>query len=706
MKALIVKELRENLKWLAVGLAIFVCLGFYSIPYRYIVSSSFMTRGLEHDLVSKFGAIGGLLAFALGVIQSAFDLRSGNRAYLQHRGVSSLQIVIAKVLSGFLIYALALSVPLAGLATYFGWIGLEYYPMRPGQVFPAWILGLMVFIMHPTAMIVMARPARWWGTRLLPFFFGVVFWVFLTGTNHSVTLNSFVNPWLFFIYCFAVPLVCWGVIDAWDRQSLNPVGGRAEFVGWRMLLIILVSSTVAVSAILAVNVGFLEMASYSKAKDYDLKVDFKTGELWAVSKRPEHRVDLDKLYGAKIEVDNEPTEFQLLDKKQTLLTIAGQWRMPPGKLFFSGSNPNGSDRSYHEFINDERGYLLRYDVSQRMNPRLDAIIDSTGVHSPASLPSNRFDGLQSLWSQDFGAIFDKHGLYYLAYPDATSEKFQLRKLLDREISQAWLASYESRANLKLVVLHQDELTEFELFDRLGAELTSWMLKEDGRTEQQRYDDIQELEARLTKTIKLPPELIGKELSPLLMRYETGYIANHQRNHQRLFRLDFDEPARELPKFAFEEFSMGSGLYPAGGIPLVVWAFGSGYGYATASSAEEFWEDTAVTPLSPNSIGTLLPMAFLFVVVSALIVFWMLRYRAVGRTSLGLWMLACIPFGLATPLAIAALYPRRIEEKCWKCGRMRRVDLNNCEHCKSSWPELESQGIEIFDHHRQAAVIEV
>ena len=164
-RALVWKEWQENIRWLPVGLiAVSVCI-WYAYP-----SQNNHNNFLAKLLTSQFTTVMPMLAFALGIVQSYRDLQSGPRAYVQHRLITPKQLFLAKEFAGFAIYSIAILTPLLLLAIYILWTGLRWHPVRPAQLVPSMVLALAAFPFHPTAMLMLARPALWWGTKVLPVF--------------------------------------------------------------------------------------------------------------------------------------------------------------------------------------------------------------------------------------------------------------------------------------------------------------------------------------------------------------------------------------------------------------------------------------------------------------------------------------------------------------------------------------------------------
>ena len=112
MRTLIEKELRENLRWLLVGLALIGPLLWYAVPKSLAIE----VRHTEHGIATMmfFGA--SLFAIGLGVMQSFADLRTASRSFLFHRSVSIGTIFYSKLIVGAIIYFVAVGIPLLWLS--------------------------------------------------------------------------------------------------------------------------------------------------------------------------------------------------------------------------------------------------------------------------------------------------------------------------------------------------------------------------------------------------------------------------------------------------------------------------------------------------------------------------------------------------------------------------------------------------------------
>src|SRR5437762_5661308 len=116
MKALIWKELRENLQWVPLpGLAILLVFFIDKAEepmLDYTASFFFALTGIA------FGA-------ALGFVQIFFEAQGDKRSLLMHRPLSPSRIFLAKVLAGVGLYVLALGLP---------FLGLEIWYATPGKM--------------------------------------------------------------------------------------------------------------------------------------------------------------------------------------------------------------------------------------------------------------------------------------------------------------------------------------------------------------------------------------------------------------------------------------------------------------------------------------------------------------------------------------------------------------------------------------------
>ena len=156
MKALILKEWREHLKWVLLpGLVILLV---FSIE-KPEEPMPWSTAAYYYCLTAVgFGA-------ALGFLQIVFEAHGDKRSLLMHRPLSPSRIFLAKALAGVSLYLLALGIP---------FVCLETWKARPGNM-PApyhwrmslpWLADILSGLVYYFAGMLMAqREARWYGSR-------------------------------------------------------------------------------------------------------------------------------------------------------------------------------------------------------------------------------------------------------------------------------------------------------------------------------------------------------------------------------------------------------------------------------------------------------------------------------------------------------------------------------------------------------------
>lgn len=161
MIGIFLKELRENAKWAAL---IFGAL---------LVIVYFQVRATRPDLLFElaqppqivYAALAGVL---LGFMQSLFEMRADNWAFVVHRPLLRLKIFLAKCIAGLLLLYVSLELPflLAGL-----WAAQPGHlpgPFQARMILPTLAIALNGGVYYFTAMVITLRQARWFGSRVLP----------------------------------------------------------------------------------------------------------------------------------------------------------------------------------------------------------------------------------------------------------------------------------------------------------------------------------------------------------------------------------------------------------------------------------------------------------------------------------------------------------------------------------------------------------
>lgn len=182
IKALVLKELRESAGIVAVAaLALLYC--FLQLTKANVALpvwsqlSLHLQEGIpfvSDQILDCLAIVCGGLAIALGLKQSAWELNRGTYHFLLHRPIARNTIFATKLTVGVL---LMVALPTVMLLAYAWWAatpGNSAAPFYWSMTVPAWRCVLAMTILYLTAFLSGLRPARWFGTRLLPLVAGVV----------------------------------------------------------------------------------------------------------------------------------------------------------------------------------------------------------------------------------------------------------------------------------------------------------------------------------------------------------------------------------------------------------------------------------------------------------------------------------------------------------------------------------------------------
>jgi hypothetical protein len=174
LKALMLKELRET-AWIGmVGLLAHLafvasCAGYAVLP--------FWTRGDiggipflggSGSFLTAFGFVSVALAATLGLRQTAFESRGGTWLFLLHRPASMRQVLAAKLAVGAGLYLVCGLIAILSYAAWAAMPGHHASPFYWWMTADAWWAWGIIVIVYLGAFLAGIRPARWFGTRLLP----------------------------------------------------------------------------------------------------------------------------------------------------------------------------------------------------------------------------------------------------------------------------------------------------------------------------------------------------------------------------------------------------------------------------------------------------------------------------------------------------------------------------------------------------------
>lgn len=180
IRALAMKEWREIRAFgaLALGVSLIYLAsvtGLLSDPMLRAMPWASRTTGRPPDLpfvrdgfIVMLGLVGSVLAIALGLRQSAWEPHQGTSLYLLHLPMPRRTILATKILTGVgLLLACAL-VPILLYGTWAAWPRTHAGPFEWSMTADALRVWAMTPLVYLAAFASGIRPARWFGTRLLP----------------------------------------------------------------------------------------------------------------------------------------------------------------------------------------------------------------------------------------------------------------------------------------------------------------------------------------------------------------------------------------------------------------------------------------------------------------------------------------------------------------------------------------------------------
>ncbi len=716
MRTLIWKELREHVRWLPVGLIVIAAVCYLAAPGHH-TDPLLATR-----LVTQLAIVTPLLAFALGIVQAYPDLQPAGNAYLNHRSVTPHQIFMAKVVAGFALYATAVVVPLLLLAAWIALQGMHWHPMRPAQVIPGMVFVLASFALHPAAMLMLARDASWWGTRVLPLVSAAAIllplFIFLTtsgmtGSGLGLVVAAILIAWITFV-----------ARQGWHELSTDPPASQANrslHQRWLLPAYLIAGALGVVFAVVIVVLATVESQSrpsaYEPQPSNGMAVDAASGKLWMLTfvqqYDPEANAYTSKTIGGD-EVENGKTANPLRSENLPDSTRSFVFAYETSSMHAGGdgffSNFASLSGSVSRYVYDERGYVIQYALYPRTH--WQSTIAADGVYPPGKLTGQPFTGnpFNSMWGV-FSLLYeagytppfvDANGLYLLD-PSSAS----IRQLIDRRIDALALIGGDAGHAPTLLIRSNHQLLEYQLIDGSGSD--AWFQKADPqnpvpRTQARSLYDLP-LTAKLVNTIDLPAELLS--LSHFrIARSPIGWYIAPARSDSTVFHLTSQG---QLETIAFQiqpetkspphEDRLRPEPMIAGALPGVVFIGGAAidtWVSLTQPAAKPLAKVLAERPLL---VATSL---FSFTLVT-LLSLWLTRRAAQRRGLSGgqmrVWSWSVLLLGLAAPLSVVALYRRTQREPCPQCQQPRRVDENHCEHCGVQWEPPQSEGIEIVDAHR-------
>ncbi len=179
MRALIQKELRENLKLAMLGLIIYSAILALNIhTYSHWMQSVAAGGQGQREVVMMqplvsggFWTVSGIVCATFGAILGWFQIHNERQrdlwAFLVHRPATRTQIFFGKILAGLMLYLLVAGLPLAGYLLWALAPGHVAAPFEWAVLWPVAVFFISGMVYYFAGMLTGLRQARWYASRAL-----------------------------------------------------------------------------------------------------------------------------------------------------------------------------------------------------------------------------------------------------------------------------------------------------------------------------------------------------------------------------------------------------------------------------------------------------------------------------------------------------------------------------------------------------------
>lgn len=685
MKALVWKELRENLKWaflamLAFGIA--ECYALYQTRYGgyqdYGYYDGITLCKKSFLIVTTFGcpAIG----LFLGLMQILPELKRDRWAALLHRPVSRGQVFWGKATSGLLLYVAATAIPFAfvvWLVATPGNFGVPFLPemMKPG-VADICTGGAYYF----AALVMGLQRGGWVGLRAFPLLAAVHVSYFVLASN------------LFYVAVEAAALMAlvlmfaaWGAIHNQDSLGARPWLGRLAFLA-AVYYGACGLGNVAVSLLNAVGPSpRSEYTRYELTKEgVPLRLKYISNVVVSVTD-PEGKPVSDP----KLQPDRVRNQIDYLNQLCSYVGDSHGWKPWQGTRSYRDSGTYLWANSPYQYPRMEQWFQL---VKQKSLicylPNLKVPVerlDRRGFQPPSSPPVP--------FPPDVGISTVNQDCYSLDDPAGVRFAFLARReILDLAlpapgpvygVDTAWSSSGQGTVRVTGVALPSG----VALYDEKGGQTGMLPYHQDmdrwgrlslgvganGGTFYLWYQPSMWIDGKTQKTMPSHVEVMDAKGQVL-----NAYVLPPLPEFPGQVSLDtFLTRRLQSPAFFF-----GNMLYKKIGAE-----FGSvRLKNALARQFGAGWPVTKETGIWSGALSLLLAAA----------TFSWARRTHFSRGRTWAWTVFVLAFNLAgfITFRLAADWPRLV--RCFGCGKRRAVNAENCPSCQKAWPVPPPTGTEIFD----------
>ncbi|QDT08421.1 cytochrome d ubiquinol oxidase subunit II [Planctomycetes bacterium K23_9] len=688
MNALIKKEFGDVLRWTPLGM-----IGAFVAAWLIWPTQNSHSYAMEESLISQLGLAAGVIAVALGLLQSLFDTRNDSRGYLLHRPWRHSQIFWAKVIAGFMAYVLTLTPAVIATAMYLGWKGIDWLPVGAGQVIPFCCYAPFVFVLHPMVIWIANRNASWTGTRLLPAV-GVVGAVLLVwaGIESLDAGQMLVGTGVLVVAIgLAVPLTLWASRHAFTSESYLPPASSAQNFCRSNVVLLAISGVVLYTTVAAFVIESLP----KEARVYNqYMVALGEQDEWVQVRTTHAASNWNSMTTATRPIDGkaefESTKQLPLSKSGTYLGTAlgqdrGQWLNRFSNL---GSFESDSTAGGTLTLTRDGDRILAYNYNG-----LQGVITPDGFSPIASKSTGGFSGKVTVLTlsrtarknfspNDNPVLMDDAGLYQW---DASGKS--VKRLLAGDFQAAGLSLGATSDASFFWTISGTTLTRYDLELRPSSEETLPFVSE--IVEMTYSYQLPLISLHAAETFEVAP--VRQNETVRIVRADDGRYGlvrsdNGRDSQYRMLSGDGSQSLASvdlpIPAVPISEARLGGAIPPIlGFIAGVATLLGS----VQVPASHWLWI-----------------LALIQGLVAAVAVWWITGTRGFSQRSRIAWVVTSTMLGIGTLIGIVAIYPKLICEACPRCDQQRRVDREACEHCSQAWDAPTDDGIEIREQEPNLA----
>jgi hypothetical protein len=672
MKALIQKDLKENLKLALIGLLILsvILLQSYQscitaltnlLAGRMSGAPTDLQPLLATGLLTETMFFCAIFGAALGWLQTRNESHPDLWAFLVHRPVTRTEIFLGKSVAGLCLYFFGAGLPLAILLAVVRMPGHIAAPFEWPMVLPLVSIFLAGVPFYFAGLLTGRRQARWYVSRS----FGL-------GLAIIAAAGVFVSPefWISFIgIVVAVGILAtaaWGAYESGGFYRGQPMKGKLASI-----VTIAVGCGVALFAGLGLLFTLIVNPLTSHSDSYSFYLMTRDGTIYKETMRDNEIVELVDLEGHPLLDPATGEKIKPNDFQKRLAAYGG--------YVFTNLRNHKVNRS---LIEDRARFFNLVNVTDKTLWYLDRHGKLTGYDSR----TRRFAGTLEAHGPDDKRgqepfLLDANFYYrYNPYNDVS------RNLLP-SAKTVYLVDFKERSVKPIFTLtNDDEIGGY--FDRMSG-----------------YDDSHDRFLITTRKIVVLMNYEGQTIFTL--PYQPGYLEYPQ------VQLSILGPEGDSTNHFAVWFHPDWETNRASGWKMsthVVWL---GREQSVTKEAElptlrptetVSWPDEALATLTPpalhasfdhkiNNVWSLCCLGW--AVISAIIsLFLARRYNFSTKARVG-WTVFAFLFGITGLLALLCVEEWPVRETCPNCKKLRAVDRESCEYCGSPFSPPEKNGVEIF-----------